>query len=391
MSKKFNLKLAKKNSENGDACNINMRLDRKDAPTQTTEQQLASRRVEEKHVLTESLLDKQRVNQGASLVEAQLNTAKGNFGIKFRNSDAHTGDINKVEEFRISQKNVQEKEKYELASSTHDKKKFWKVKSEDGLKLASKKNLSKKAQSASPLDFSDDGERFNHLEEIWPEEESGIHDDKEIDIADIEDEMGKANDLSSMTIVKKTQNKEPFAVIYFALEYDSGEFKGSEEEIRKAAYEKVIDEMPSLEGKIDIYDFDKPRVSGGIGKIAIRLVGDEYFETSSGLFEFDLKEVAHKDIDSPQGKIYAGTVKAENVNEANSEDAIIAAIDYVNDLYPNLSLTRDSVDSSNLLARGEISYVKEVEFEDVAEESLSLASSRNFIKKYSAVDELKKK
>ena len=194
---KFNLKNYK--PSDGDA-HLNQQLaDEKRAkiPEDITEKQLETHRASQPEQVTEKQLDAVRQNNEPALPEARLNEAKANFGIKHRNAEAHTGDINKVEEQRLSNKNRNETEKYEVASAPAKDRRWWENKEGNkDLKIAKKtaslKDVLKKiaediAQGDDDLDeklavdsdFAKEHERDvrRHMEHMWPEMETGVGDE----------------------------------------------------------------------------------------------------------------------------------------------------------------------------------------------------------------------
>ena len=137
---------------------------RSSIPTQTTEQQLNSSRKDSK--------------KNSGLIEGRLDDSKDGV-VKHRNEEAHKGDINKLEELRLSGKNIQEEEKRESASETPKDQRFTKEKGDDGLRLAQVFDGSaQKEQDPSedflvPEDFPTDAPT---MEEEEPEAEAGDED-----------------------------------------------------------------------------------------------------------------------------------------------------------------------------------------------------------------------
>jgi len=142
---KFNLKNYKK-TDGDEHTDRRLEEHRVEAPEQITEKQLEEGRVEEQDQTIEKQLEKVRAD-GADkylpdvITEGRLEKLEGRFDIKHRNEATYSGDMNKVEEQRLSKDPV-EKEKYESASEVTTKAMRWweEKKSPDGLKLASKKN-----------------------------------------------------------------------------------------------------------------------------------------------------------------------------------------------------------------------------------------------------------
>lgn len=107
----------------------------KDAPQSVTEDQIKRLRFTTEDSITEKLLEKTRTGSGESTIEKRLNDSKGEFGVKHRNSETSSGNINKLEEKRISNKK-NEDEKYKPASSVKKSMRWWEAKTNDGLKIA---------------------------------------------------------------------------------------------------------------------------------------------------------------------------------------------------------------------------------------------------------------
>jgi hypothetical protein len=136
---KFLSKIAKK----GDVEHIDEQLrdDRGgdlDAPDTLTENQIDKDRKEVKETTTEEKLEKVRTGSNDSLVEGMLNSSKSKLH-QHRNEDASAGDVNKLEEQRMANKNRQETEKQEPSSETGKKNRLLDndTSKDDGLKLAS--------------------------------------------------------------------------------------------------------------------------------------------------------------------------------------------------------------------------------------------------------------
>ena len=105
-------------------------------PNEITEGQLDDYHFDVTEVTTEKLLDKVRSGSADVVTEKNLNDAKGKFGVKNRNESAFEGDMNQVEKKRLSGDKTED-EKYEIASGTPKKLRWWEIKSPDGLKIAS--------------------------------------------------------------------------------------------------------------------------------------------------------------------------------------------------------------------------------------------------------------
>lgn len=119
-------------------------------PTEITDKQLSSHHVGVKDTIMENLLEKTRTGAAEVILEKNLNDSKDQFGSKHRNPSAYEGDINKLEENWRKHYDY-ESVKYEPASETPKRQRWWEAKSKDGLKIASKKV----AQSDDYLDQVD--------------------------------------------------------------------------------------------------------------------------------------------------------------------------------------------------------------------------------------------
>jgi len=111
-----------------------------EAPEEITNKQLDSYRSKsEPEVTIEKLLENKRTGSSDVILERNLDTSKDQFGSNHRDASTYEGDIPKLEEKRLASENVYEKEEYEPASETPKRQRWWEVKSEDGLKIAFKK------------------------------------------------------------------------------------------------------------------------------------------------------------------------------------------------------------------------------------------------------------
>ena len=133
---KFNLKTYQ---EIDTSMPIGKRLDEENKdekiPNQIEEAQLDDQREPEATQTVEGLLEDARTGSSYKTTEAALDDDKALFGNKFRNAEAYQGDINKLEEKRLSE-DPSEDQPYEDASVVPEKMRWWeKDDSPDGLKL----------------------------------------------------------------------------------------------------------------------------------------------------------------------------------------------------------------------------------------------------------------
>ena len=105
-------------------------------PTSITQKQLDDYRGKEEENTTEARLEKVRTGNDGRVTEGLLNESKSKL-VKHRNSETHTGDINKLEEQRVANKKRQETEEQKAIAETDKDLRFWeKPAGKDGLKLA---------------------------------------------------------------------------------------------------------------------------------------------------------------------------------------------------------------------------------------------------------------
>lgn len=287
---------AKSQKNNLDDTHTEMRLKDQhgEAPEVVTEKQLEKKdREGDKDVTTEKQLEKVRTGGAEVVLEKNLNDSKGMFGSKFRNPKTYEGDINKLEEKRLSGKKTED-EKYSASSETPKQVKWW-----DGLKKAKSDSVVKTAQSLEDevanegeLDFDrargyrefDPASRFQRLKEtpgLNPDEE-GILPDGDIvpDINDLSeitpDEEGTAGDIpKKMYVSKNKEGSAPLPHIYMEFSFDPDAFE-NDAEAKSSALDKAIELRPNLVDKITIDDFSDPKVGNIDSTIQLRLIGEEY-------------------------------------------------------------------------------------------------------------------
>jgi len=354
---KFNLKNYKK--INGDE-HIESRLQEshQEAPDQINEKQLDKYRGTESEQITEKQLDKVRKGGADVLTEGRLSNDKSHFNIKYRNEDAHKGDINKLEEKRLKNKPVED-EKYASASETQKKLRWWEgVKSEDGLKLAStEKKIKKIAQEEDVL------EEFQSETEKDMGDEFAVINDEQADDFEINNMMAQMDEdnegPASMTIAKQKDIVDPIAGIYMVLTYSVGDFE-DDNEIKKAAMDKVLEVRPNLTGLISIDDFGSISESGGIGKVSLRAMGDEFEQVVKEKADMptELFEEIYYNTNSDTGTpMVSGKVKFDIVSAEGDKDKIIdGAIRFIKQKHPDADVTESSLDLSSFDS-GSISFM----------------------------------
>tara|TARA_R110000824_G_scaffold148242_3_gene317832 strand:+ start:10123 stop:11259 length:1137 start_codon:yes stop_codon:yes gene_type:complete len=366
---KFNLVNYIKN--NGDEhIDHRLREEHQPAPESVTEKQLERDRTGEKEQTMEALLEKVRQGSADSIIEKNLNDAKGGFHTH-RDKSTYDGDMNKVEEQRLAGDRMED-EKYEAASSTPKTKRWW-----DKLKATAEDDKSIK-KSAAELDFSKP-----HFEET-----GYAHDDdgevsidegsmSNFDIVDDSDDFSSNDDddesmTGNMFVKKNKVLTEPFGSIYMSFGYDPSDYNSDEDLIREDALLKAIELRPNLADKIDVNIFSTPEESDGSGEIKLRLIGDEYIEEDQPLTVNDkITEAGFEKTDSGGTPMYMGLLKVPD--DITVEDVV----SYVNDTHPEVNITPDAVDMSDVDS-GEVAYIASgFEIEGVSDLD-DLAASSNF-------------
>ena len=245
MSDKFNLKDYKK--INGDE-HIEKRLrdEHQTEPNAIEEKQLEGYRAEEPETIIEQQLEKLRNDKVSGSTEWRLENSTSTL-VKHRNTDAHTGDMNKLEEQRLLSKNRQEDEKPEPASETPKAMRWWEKKSPDGLKLANKQ-LTKSAE----WDFEKD--RWGRIED--PEADYDTDTDISGEVREFRTENpfeGEAGTGAAPGVQLAKEPKiflEPIPGVYLQFSFDE-RFVGDVYAIEKAV-ELSVDEMfPELIGFVN--------------------------------------------------------------------------------------------------------------------------------------------
>ena len=345
--------------------------DRGNIPNEINESQLKNYRSENVHKTIEGLLNEVQTGESTVITERGLDTKKSNFGIEYRNSDAFTGNINKLEEQRLANDPVED-EKYKPNSGAPKKFRWWEDDdSPDGLDFVrdtkdSKKSKKKVATAQSSL--IDDLDPVEIEEEIIPPEWSAVNDEsyEDDDDFEIEDASEMDETFESMGIVDSKFISGDIPGIYITLEYDTTEFDGSLDAVKNKAYDVVISENPELSGLISPDDFSSPQESGRVGTLFLRAAGDQF----RAMIPSEEDEVS--DIDSSDGSVdelnfyeqdlggtsmAGGKVKtSEIVNDDNIADVVDKMIKYVNNKHKNVNLTEDSIDKVDI-ENGIISYI----------------------------------
>ena len=350
-----------------------LRKDHVEAPEAITEKQLDRDRIKEKEVIIEKLLDGKRTGSAEVIIEKNLSDGNEIFGSKFRNSEAYDGDINKLEEKRLSGKNTED-EKYEASSETLKKMRWW-----DALKKSSSDKVIKTAvidpdNAESELEFDpSDPKRFERLRGLLgtePEPEEGLVPDTSTiqSPSSLSEKMEEDNtEEQKMFVTKNSEGATPIPHLYMQFSYDPNDFNGDIQAIKDAAMEKALSIRPQLAGKITTKDFADPKFDEDT--ISLRLIGDEYFksepepevaEATSELFlgsESDEIDVGGTPMIT--GKLTVDPLMAETMED----DVLIqAAIDYIGEK-EGYEIPAEALNVN--LSKGEITFSYSLSEEDI--------------------------
>jgi len=363
---KFNLKkFAEKSNEGNKHTEQRLKSEHSETPTSITQKQLEKDRVAEKNVTMEALLESKRLGGASGIIEKGLNDAKGGLH-KHRNAEAYSGNLNKIEERRLSTK-TQEKEKYESASSTPSNKRWW-----DGLKSSATKKVVVASEKNDEMDFSGDDRWSRTNDSAWSgSDEDGVLEDQEfdLDVIDSPDEMdvdeveGGKNPLS-ITEVRPVDS--PIGKgLYIVLEIESAGANLSPEELKEYAYNMVIDEGYSYLSRVPEFTPNSFKVKAD--QVVARLFGDEFYpkgnmdeEVEPDMMEgnpFIVSDLQQTDVDG----IVLGTVSIDPasmglVKDMDDEEIRNQVMDSILAKHQDISVESDGVDLDRL-SNGEINFV----------------------------------
>ena len=387
--KKFNLKTYQKINGNE---HIDMRLNdtRGKIPDVINEKQLESYRATEANVIIEKLLDNKRTGEETEITEKRLDSHKPKFANQYRNPKTYDGDMNKLEEQRLSGNPVED-EKYSSSSSVGKKMRWWEdVKSDDGLKVSKtieKKTVTAQSQEKEP----EEKEPEEKIEEMkfdkprWEEIEEEEEDTKAtVPPSSIEDfeitDRGVKSKASKEMVIKKEKylpnpNKPYLSGVYMVLSYDPDAFGGKEEEIKNAAMEKVLLFKPEFAGLISTDDFMVTSDEAGEGIVKLRAVGSDFAPVVERLRSSPtetpvdpevaelpeevqpIREISFQEIDLEGTPMSVGRVKIdEPITEENKSEVLNKIVDFVKSKHPRLEIDIDSLDTKDIES-GEIRFM----------------------------------
>ena len=323
-------------------------------PNEINEGQLEKARATEPTELTEKQLEKVRSGGANEITEKRLDTDKAKFANSYRNPSAYEGDINKLEEKRLTNDPV-EKEKYEDASETPKGLRWWDEapKSPDGLKLAQKKN-EKIAQST---EFLDSVEITGDIS--LPELPVGAAHPSKEEFSITEGAPADPN----LYIIKQKYLSAVVPGVYIVLSYDPNYYQGNIEAIKQAAYERIEEYDEDLANLITYDDFSSPEEDGVEGTIALRVFGDKFaplveaHQTGGTPLAPDVfEEVSYEEKDVEGTPMVVGSVSINaNVTENNKDNIVEEALAFINQSHEELNLQKESLDLSRL-KQGQIGF-----------------------------------
>lgn len=306
-----------------------------DAPTEITEKQLEEHREEIDFVITEKLLDKKRTGSATVVTEKNLDDAKDEFGMKHRNEKAYKGNINKLEEKRIAgDKN--EDEKYEPSSQYSKKMRWWEESSPDKLKIATKatkctSNCSIKHAQSKDLTMTTPAAPSN------PKADENLY-----------------------PYVRKVEEKEIVGKVpqlFIRFEFDPEKLGKNTDLAKKITYEKILDEKPYLLSLLTIEDL----YDSGDNSIVLNAYGREYFppdwiknEEPKDLPEMNEEE--YNELNVGGTPMALGKIVFKFTKTANIDDVKKRVISFINQKHPDLGVSEDSLDLSNI-NNGQVKYL----------------------------------
>lgn len=241
-----------------------------------TENQLEKKnRFGEEESTLESQLEKVRSGNEEKVTEKLLNDSKSKL-VKHRNEDTYKGDINKLEEQRNENKKKEKKnERPELASSYSKSLKWWDVKSEDGLKVATASNCQSKIVEASRVLNTNRMTREAYASAAYRYAQ----------------DANPASYTGSINVVQDEIVSEPNQKpnLYMVLKYDPSILGDDTEFIKEVAFEKVLSLKSQLRGVLKINDFIVNTTSN---EVVLDVFGDEFGDK----LDFEVNDSTIKDL-----------------------------------------------------------------------------------------------
>lgn len=328
--------IAKKDKvkENDKPINVRLEEDFEVTDASTLEKRLDNNRFGEKEVLLEKLLDAKRTPNKESVTEKLLNDTKGSYGNKIRNPEASKGDFNILDQERVAKKKAsQHVEKAETASEVIKEKRWWEVKSEDGLKIAEVQNKKikpekpekpekqvKKAQAEYSLgDIDDIG--FDDVDD-W---DSSVYEDNYLgdeDDLSLEDEYSESN----VYLINSKEGEYVFGVI-------------DDTEDEDKTKQDVLDRMLELGLSVEMSDISPFTVNPKTKETILTVTPPQDDFSIDGLEDveeeeiFSFRKVSLQKMDAGGTPMIAGQFSYSGFEGSDPDVVARDASDYLNDEY----------------------------------------------------------
>ena len=279
-----------------------------EAKFEITDKQLEPSHVTVEESSMEKLLEKARTGTVNVLTEKNLDTAKNQFGSNHRDASTYEGDINKLEEQRMNKKNQVEDEKYEVASETPKKKRWWETKIKNGVKVASKINIESAFGDGDNFDF--DNFDINEMEESnrYRDEESNDFDIDELDLEKKNNDQFDIEDVSPYNEIGEPvfSSNDGTPMVSGAFKVDGNHAQLGEEMLSEDLKEQILDNHPewfSESGPESIrFVFDKLETEGRVlytttvplSAIPETTVASSHFPIVTAEVDFSIEHVSKK-------------------------------------------------------------------------------------------------
>ncbi|MFA7219123.1 MAG: hypothetical protein WC119_01165 [Synergistaceae bacterium] len=351
---KFNLTSYASKAKEGDIHNEKkLQRDHIASPESITQVQLEKDRVPEKEVIIEKLLDQKRLGGADKIIEKNLNDSKSSLH-KHRNAKAYSGDINKIEEQRVSN-NKDKFEKAKPASSTPSKKRWW-----DDLKASSKKKVvTAQAEEVEEMTFDEDT-GWGRMEGLWNEEE-GLSDTgiKSLPEDALVEELGA----DPLTVVEIRPVDSPIAKgLYIVLDINAEGSQMGLDELQEAAYNKVLSSGFGYLADTEGFTPDSFGQQGD--QMVARLIGDEYCprETADGddlgtENPFSVSDLQRTEVEGVVlGTVAVDAEMMEMIKDMDDSEIIRNVKDAIAEAHSDVNVEDDGIDLDQL-PQGVINFV----------------------------------
>ena len=346
---KFNLKSFSSVKESDKLNEVKLQKEHKEPHNSVTEKQLDRDRIEEKNTLTENQLDSKRINESSKIVEKRLNDSKSKL-VSHRNEKTHKGDINKLEEQRLSRSKMED-EKYNDASTTNSKKRWWE-------ELKNTASSSKKIVSAQVDELAfDEEDRWKRVKDAWEEEEETKTPNIPIENQLVEEIGGEPLRVDEIRPVESPIAKGLYIVLDVTPE---GKIMDSES-LKEKAFDIVTTGNYSYLSSTD-FSPNSFRVVGD--QLVARLVGDEYYPSSNKSIDegsvenpFVVEDIQETEVDGVIiGSLSVRSDYIDIVNDMDDSEIKRQVMDAISENDSSLMVEEDGIDI-NSISSGTIRFV----------------------------------